>query len=220
MGSPMTITAITCTHGRPEAFALCQRYLAQQTRQPDQWLVLDSDAPMPAKILNAIDAGIIKGDIIVFFEDDDLFRADWLAWCEEQITKGYDLVGEGLAVYYHVSSRWWSECRNVRHAALCQSAITRDMLEPLANVIRSFESPFFDTRLWQLDCSKLLVLPKNPAERRVIGIKGMPGKLGYSGEHSQLMPKGVNADPSMRKLWEWAPKDAANYLPFGRKGAA
>lgn len=213
----MKITALTCTYQRPDALELCHRYVARQTRPPDQHLILDGPEPMRIKVLNAIQGDEIEGDIIAFIEDDDLYRADWLEWLEMQFNKGYDMVGEGNAVYYHVGNRWWSECHNVRHAALCQTALTKDMLPVLANVIQAYDSPFFDVRIWQVDCSKRLMLPKTPGDRHVIGIKGIlsAGRVpGYSGEHRDILPAGTNADPSLLQLWRWAGQDAAAYSRF------
>lgn len=210
----MNVTAITCTYQRPAAMALCEVYLKRQTRVPWQWLVLDGPEPMPKKILRAIQTNQISGDVVAFVEDDDWFRDDWIEWGAGMIAKGYDLVGEGMAVYYNVRRRWWSECRNVRHAALCQTIVSRDMLESIANVIQCFDSPFFDTRIWPLECSKFLALPKSPAERRVVGIKGMPGLTGYSSEHRQVA--GAKADPSLLQLWKWIGQDAANYTQFNK----
>ncbi len=210
----MKVTAITATYQRPEAMALCEKYLKRQTRQPDQWLVLDGPEPMPKKVLRAIEEERIEGDVVAFFEDDDWFRADWLEWCHGAIEKGYELVGEGNAVYYNPRSRWWSECRNCRHAALVQTAVHRDLLVNVANVIRSFESPFFDTRVWMLDAGKFMALPKSPADRRVVGIKGLYGAAGYSGEHAAVLPREAHADPSMLQLWRWIGADAEAYLPF------
>lgn len=213
----MKVTAITCTYQRPDALALCEKYLTRQTRAPDQWLILDGPEPMRDKVLKAIKDDDIEGDAIAFFEDDDLYRPDWLAWVEAGMKKGYDIIGEGNAVYYNVSYRWWSECMNKRHAALCQTAVSKDMLDTLANVIEAHESPFFDVRIWQVDCGKFLYLPKTPADRHVIGIKGIRsanGEMGYSGEHRDILPDGTHADPSMLELWKWAAEDAANYSRF------
>lgn len=210
----MKLTAITATYNRPEAIAICRRYVERQTRPPDQWLVLDGPEPMPEKILAAIEGGRIEGEAVAFFEDDDWFRPDWLEWVEGAIKGGYEIVGEGNAVYYQVRNRWFSECKNVRHAALVQTAVHRDLLESVADVIRSYRSPFFDTRLWQLAANKFLALPKSPAERRVVGIKGMYGSAGYSGEHNSFLPEGVSADPSALQLWRWIGADASNYLRF------
>lgn len=213
----MKVTAITATYQRPEAMALCEKYLKRQTRPPDQWLVLDGPEPMPAKILAAIEGGKIEGDVVAFFEDDDWFRADWLDWVHGGIERGYEMIGEGMAVYYNPRSRWWSECLNIRHAALVQTAVHRDMLEQVANVIRSFESPFFDTRIWHLNANKFLGLPKTHAERRVVGIKGLYGAAGYSGEHAAVLPREAHADPSMLQLWRWLGPDAESYLSFHHK---
>jgi hypothetical protein len=195
---------------------LCRKYMAQQTVQPDQWLILNGPEPMPAKILAAIEQGKIEGEAVIFFEDDDAIRADWIEWCVGRLAS-YEICGEGNAVYYHVGHRWWSECRNCRHAALVQTAVHADLLDNVANVIRSYGSPFFDTRLWQLDAGKFLALPESPAERRVVGIKGIAsssGQLGYSGEHAAIRPPDTHADPSMLQLWKWIGESAAHYIDF------
>lgn len=213
----MKLTVITATYHRPDAFVLCEEYLKRQTRQPDQWLVLDGPDRMQKKVLDAIESGKVEGEAVVFFEDDDHYREDWLAWCEREIGRGYNLVGEGHAAYYNVANRWWSECFNVRHAALCATAIHRDLLEPLANIIRSYDWPFFDTRIWPLRCNKRLALPKSPAERRVVGIKGIRStdrKPGYSGEHHDVNQPGQHRDPSLLQLNKWIGNDAANYAKF------
>lgn len=193
---------------------LCRKYMAAQTRQPDQWLILNGPEPMPLKVLNAIESGAITGECIVFWEDDDAFAKTWIEWCAEQIERGFEIVGEGNAVYYQIRYRWWSECRNKRHAALVQTAIHADLLPQVANVIRSYQSPFFDTRIWCLDVGRYLHMPTGPQDRRVVGIKGMFGAKGYSGEHNQLRPPESNTDPSLEMLHRWIGDDANEYAQF------
>lgn len=212
----MKLTALTCTYERPEAIKLCEKYLSRQTRQPDQWLVLDGPEPMSQKVLQAFRAGQVEGDGCVFVEDDDFFFPTWLAWCEAKLEKGFDIVGQGNALYYHVRRRWWSNCRNTRHASLCQTAIARSLYEPLTNLIPAYDNQFFDTRLWRIESNRYLHLPKE-GERLLIGIKGMPGKRGYSAEHTQANPPGVHADPSLLKLHQLIGKDAAAYAPFYKR---
>src|SRR5688500_12476801 len=95
----MRLTAITCTGGRPEAFAFCERWIARQTRQPDEWIVVD-DGPVPT--LTTMGQTVLRfepglpghlsfsrnvtegvraatGDVIVFPEDDDWFGPGHLA---------------------------------------------------------------------------------------------------------------------------------------------
>lgn len=213
----MTITAITCTYQRPRAMELCRKYMARQTRQPDQWIILDGPDRMQKKVLDCIERGEIKGEVVVWFEDDDWVRADWLAWCHDQIAKGYECVGEGMAVYWNCRYRWSSHCKNIRHAALCQTAVHRDMLETVANCIKSSDHPFFDTVLWRVECNKYLFLPKSAAERRVVGMKAVGDIGGYSGEHRQITPEGVTSDPAMLTLWKWIGKDALDYGAFRRR---
>lgn len=210
------ITAVTATFDRPTAFELCKQYLARQTRPPDQWLVLNGPEPMRDKLLAAFEGGQIEGDAVIFAEDDDVLFPTWFEWCERQLNRGFDIVGQGRALYYNIRRRWWSDCKNTRHASLCQTAISRDYFEPLCNVIRGCDHNFMDTALWRVEGRRYLHLPKD-GERLVIGIKGMPGKLGYSAEHAQRNPPGVNADPSMLKLWQLIGEDAQNYASFYKR---
>jgi hypothetical protein len=209
----MNLTALTCTYERPAAMELCRKYIDRQTRQPDQWLVLDGPEPMPIKVLKAIESGQVKGEGLVWIEDDDWYHPDWLAWCAKQL-ESFDIVGQGDAFYYSVRHRWWSECCNVRHAALCQTAITSDLFEYLCNTIKSYDSPFFDTRLWLKDGGRYLHMPRNDSERFVVGIKGMPGKPGYSGEHRSINPEGVHQDWNLIRLEEVIGLDAYAYREF------
>lgn len=209
----MKITALTCTYQRPEAFELCKKWMARQTRQPDQWLILDGPEPMREKVVQAIEKNLIEGDAVVFWEDDDFYKATWIEWCEKYLSK-YEIVGQGLALYYHVGRRWWSCCGNTRHASLCQTAIQRSMLKPLAILIKAFDNQFFDTRLWRLERTRYLHLPTTEPERLVIGMKGLSGTVGYSHEHKTVIPPKVNLDPALVKLWSLMAKDATNYSKF------
>lgn len=226
----MKITAITSHYDGPDVWGLCEKYMARQTRKPDQWLVLDSSRnrtevrepceyvhipqcpEMPDKIMYAIDKNLFAGDIIAFIETDDWYAPDWLEWIEQQSARGFDLVGEGDAIYYNVRRRWWSECKNVRHASLCQTAMHIRMLEPMVNTIKAWDNPYFDCRLWRLEASRYLHLPRS-GRRRCIGIKGT-FEAGYSPEHRQRHPKDSHADPSLMKLWKLIGADAKSYAPF------
>lgn len=209
----MKLTAITATYHRPEAMRLCEKYMARQTRQPNQWCILNGPEPMPEKVLALIESGRIEGDAVAFFEDDDWFRSDFLQWAHDGIASGYEMIGEGHAAYWNVKFRWGSFCNNKRHAALVQTVIHADLLESAANIIRSYRSPFWDTRLWQLDANKFLHLPRDPSERRCVGIKGFYGASGYSGEHGAFRPPETFTDPSSATLFRWIGEDAVDYLP-------
>jgi hypothetical protein len=209
----MKISAITCTTDeRKEAFALCKGYVARQTRPPDQHLVLDGSGAMHEKLADAIRTGLIKGDAVLFTEDDDWFAPTWFAWCEAQLEKGYDIVGEGCAQYYNVNHRWWSNCGNVRHASLCQTAIRAKLLPQVYRIIEDFGCPWIDVQLWNLDCNKILHLPKD-GKALIVGIKGMCSK-GYSREHRQINGPDNNIDYDLEKLRSWIGGDADRYAQY------
>jgi len=208
------ITAITATTPeRAEAFALCEKFLDRQTRQPDQWLVLDGPEPMQRKLADAIEKGRIEGQHVVFFEDDDYFKPGWIEWCEGNLDKGYDMVGQGKAVYYNIAHRWFSNCNNVRHASLCQTAISSRMLPHVWNIINDFNCPWIDVQLWNIECSKYLRLPKDE-DALVIGIKGMCGGKGYSREHRQVNGAGNEIDYDLSKLTSLIGDDAKIYAGY------
>jgi hypothetical protein len=210
----MKLTAITCTTPeRAEAFELCKTFLSRQTRQPDQWLVLDGPLPMQQKLAQAIETGAITGEGILFIEDDDYFHPSWIEWCEDLLVRGYDIVGEGLALYYSPVHRWWSNCGNVRHASLCQTAIRRSLLPHTWNIISDFNCPWIDVQLWNIECNRFLKLPKDN-EHLVIGIKGLCGGKGYSREHRQVNYDGNEPDLELEKLRSLIGADADLYARF------
>ena len=99
------IIAITPTGGRPEAFLLCEMWMARQTRQPDLWIVVDDVEPQTSCTMNQIHIAptepwndgpstqhrnillaldYIESEIggdghkLLFIEDDDYYAADYV----------------------------------------------------------------------------------------------------------------------------------------------
>lgn len=231
----MNITAITTANYRPQAFALCEAYMRRQTMQPFQWLVLDDDeAPtvctmgqeyhywpelrgrgsLTLKIRRALETNLVKGDAIAFIENDDLYAPDWLAWCTEQLVTR-DLVGEGRALYYNVRGRWYFEHVNLQHASLCQTAIHRRAFPELLAECSNSHCPFLDVRIWRAVKRNRQVFDpyRAPNKRRVVGIKGMPGRTGYGGGHTGR-DRSAADDPKLEKLRALAGSDADAYEPF------
>ena len=94
------LTVITPTGDRPEALALLQRWIQNQTRRPDQWLIVD-DGKIPVNPKHFPTASVIRreprageghslglnlamalpfvlGDKVVIMEDDDFYGRDYL----------------------------------------------------------------------------------------------------------------------------------------------
>lgn len=232
-----SITLVTPTCDRPEAFALCERWLARQSVKWDQWLVLD-DGAKPARCTLgqehvrdvaawsgplsltlklrwlAAHAGMVRGDVVVFVEDDDWYSPEHLAAMLAAFDLyGCDLAGEGRAIYYHVGTRQWCEHGNLTHASLCATAMRRTLLPELGRVCGRINDPFADVRLWAACWSRRVVDPLALGERTCIGIKGMPGKAGYGMGHR---PGGAawREDAGLVALTSWLGADANAYAGF------
>lgn len=236
----MNLTTLTCTGDRPAAFALCEKYLARQTLPPSQMLVLD-DGEVPVKctlgqqyhycpelrghgsmankVKLALEKNLITGDGLVFVEDDDIYSPDYLAIVSGWLAR-YDLVGEGRAIYYNPTYRWWTEHDNMTHASLCMTSVARAGFKVLLAECQNNSDPFIDSRLWKnADIAKAIFAPpKKGVRRTVIGMKSMPGRPGYGGGHS-IMPVGSVPDPTLAKLRELVGEDAEAYAKFHQPGA-
>lgn len=231
----MKITLVLCTADRPEAFALAEKYIKQQTVQPTEVLVFD-DGNVPVaptvgrhiycpecrggtsminKLKAAFTPGVIQGDITIFWEDDDHYSPTWIETCVKNLGDGRcDLFGEGRAVYYNVRDRWWFEHGNMQHASLCSTALTK-RLYPLALKMCSDPNPFIDDRLWKNAPSnrKRVLDPGAGGKRLVVGIKAMPGKVGYGGGH-QKVDRNAKPDPTGAKLISLIGTDCSLYDEF------
>lgn len=240
----MNLSVITPTGDRPEAFALCERWMSRQTLQPIQWIVLD-DGTIPTKcnlkqeyiycpeflgqeslvrkIHYAIEQNIIKGDAIVFFEDDDWYAPNYLELINARLHER-DLVGEGKALYYNVEERWWAPHSNMKHASLCQTALRRSLFPILLDQCKKDTNAFIDCRFW---ADPRVVSKKvfDPIDNKpsCVGIKSMPGRRGYGvghiinrvGKHNRP----TNPDPTLAKLTELIGRDAEVYISYYRKPA-
>lgn len=233
----MTITAVTCTADRPEAFKLLEKYVARSTVKLDQHLILD-DGNVPVKptagthiycpecrggtsMINklkiAFTPGLITGDIAIILEDDDIFAPNWIETCVKALGDGKcDLFGEGRAVYYNVRDRWWFEHGNMQHASLCSTALTKRIFPTLLRLCND-PNPFIDDRLWKAvsaNRKRMLDPLQNGGKRLVVGIKAMPGKVGYGGGHAKV-DRNARQDPDGAKLRALlGDEDAAVYSRF------
>ncbi len=230
----MKLTVLTAACHRPEAWKLSELYMSRQTLQPTQWLVLDDDetatvctmgqdyhywpemrsrGSMVKKIRRVMANKMIKGDAVVFWENDDAYMPDYLAWCADGLARN-NIFGEGFALYYNVRGRFWAEHTNMKHAALCSTSLTKALFPWLAKQANLSDEPHIDQRIWnRCPLPGRVVNPHINGPRRVVGIKAMPGKAGYSwghGDRDQNSKDDVNLD----KLRAMIGDDADAYAPF------
>jgi hypothetical protein len=237
----MKITAVTATHNRPEAFALCERHVSKQKLQPFQWIVLDDGkypavptmgqdyiyepswagrSSLPNKMAAIVSRNLVRGDMVIFVEDDDYYAPDWFEVCHRGV-QSVQLFGEGRALYYNVRSRWWQRHDNMVHASLCSTACHRSALPALLTVSETCQqigSPWLDTHFWsERSLTRHMIDPMTTANgfrHRVVGIKGMPGAEGYSMQHRQKVFHTVD-DPDLQNLTQFiGAEEAKLYAEF------
>lgn len=235
-----TFTVVTPTGDRPEAFALCCKYIQRQTRQPDAWIVVDDGATstlapdlpylkyvqrdrtrdiegqhtLPVQLLEALNH--VRTDAILIMEDDDWYAPDY---CEKMLAMFEEhsrplLVGQGQTVYYNVKVRKYFVHYNRAHASLQQTAFhvaLADDLRKLCKRCYTRNDPYVDLRMWRtFGCKKSLLLD---ATYSSIGIKGMPGRLGTCSGHVNTAPFKQDT-PKMDRLRGWIGNDVENYLRY------
>lgn len=230
----MRLSVLTCTADRPEAFKLCLGYVSRQTVKPHEHIVIDDgvtpvQAPdgvryfykpefrgkgsMAKKVQWALENNIITGDALVFAEDDDSYHPEYLAFCAQQLAH-FDLIGEGRNLYYNVAYRWWFDHRNVQHASLCATALTKRAFPALLKEVANNSDPFIDSRLWKNFRGKKRVFdPVKSGRRLTIGIKAMPGIKGYGSGHDKDSGWAIK-DLQLEKLRSLIGSDADLYAPF------
>lgn len=225
----MTITLITPTGGRPEAFSLCEKYMARQTVAFDQWIVIDDypeatsctmgqeiyrpeplwapgDMTLPRNVLLGLWGA--KSDYVFIIEDDDWYAPNYLEKYLTWFAQGYDMVGEGYAKYYNVRNFRFMGHSNKNHASLCQTAFTRNAVKQAINVTeRKLNEKFLDIELWGRARNARVCLTDKPL---CVGIKGMSGRPGAGYGHSDTI--GQPDRQPFTKLVQWiGEEDTAPY---------
>lgn len=221
---------LTATGARPDAFALCERWMAAQTYDgPVVWIIVD-DGPVPTPItkhpkgwmqvvirpaphwqpgentqarnlLSGLNA-VDRDRPLVVVEDDDWYADDWLARVTSQLNRA-ELVGEIRARYYNVATRQGRQLSNRLHSSLCSTAMRGSAIDTFRQSCERAPK-FIDLDLWKRCRSKDLF-----GGHRVVGIKGMPGRGGIGMGHKDNFSG--EYDPDGALLRQWIGDDARHY---------
>lgn len=219
---------ITPTGDRPRAWALCERWMARQTYAgPVVWHVVDDGvlplsaaftrdgwdvrvhrlAPMPentqARNMMHLLRLVTPQHPVVVIEDDDWYAPDWLDTCAREI-RSAECVGEAPARYYNVARRVARQLQNGAHASLCATAVRGHAVETLRRACEGRRT-FIDLELWRRHHSRRVF-----GGRRVVGIKGLPGRGGIGMGHDARFAG--KPDPDGAVLRSWVGADAEAYL--------
>jgi len=231
------ITAITPTGDRPLAFELCQQWMANQTRQPDQWLVIDDgkvameleqplpmmqyvrrepqiDDPKHTLILNMqIALPLITGNKVIVIEDDDYYAPSYIEEMSNRLDQ-HEIVGIMRAKYYHLPSGGYFQCDNTTHASLAETGFRVSVTPEFSEIWDgNGGSSLLDFRLWHKvgrARGLLFIDIDNPL---YLSIKGLPGRTGIGGGHTSDFYGSTNKDTADRAiLRKWVPRDHQTYL--------
>lgn len=224
------LTLLTATGCRPQAWGLCEQWMARQTFDgPVRWVIVDDGEqaqplsfarpgwelcvvrPRPywrsgentqARNLLAGLAVIGDAESVAVIEDDDWYAPDWLATVHEALQTA-ELVGEGHARYYNLARGVGRQLVNGSHASLCSTAVRGQALKRLRAMCTA-HLKFIDIHLWRAGGGRLI------GGHRVVGIKGLPGRGGIGAGHRQSFTG--TPDHGGRLLREWVGPDADRYL--------
>lgn len=222
------ITLITPTGGRPEGFSLCVKYIKEQTyKGPFQWIVVQDTEDILPPIPNGVilkgpklwEPGIntqrlnldtalphIKGDLIFFIEDDDYYSPDYLS-TKIELLKYAKAVGEGNCRYYNIKVPGYKELGNMKHSALSQTVVRRELL-PLVNSAVNSGEFFIDMVLWKLIHAAKYPYIIHSNSGTTFGMKGLPGRKGLTPSHTG-QEKDYFYDSKHSKLKEWLGEKAS-----------
>jgi hypothetical protein len=224
--SPPLVTLITPTGDRPDAFALCERWMAQQDYTgPIQWIVIDDGhAPTPTtmgqeyirrrpmarhSLCRNIRAAIpqIRGEVILIIEDDDYYHPHYVSTMVGRLQRA-DLAGEFGAKYYYVRHKLWRHNVNSEHhASLCRTGMTRAVLQTLKQAAAG-DHPSIDLRLWRMwQGSTFSWRDTDGTQSLCVGIKGVDGRQSKGWRPS----RNAKPDPRGEQLRKWVGEDARFY---------
>lgn len=224
------VTLVTCTGARPEAFAICEKLIAAQSRRPSQWIVVD-DGPEPTTCTQGqeyfrgpqiwkegfntqranMDLALkyVKGDYVLIIEDDDWYHPAYIySMCS--YLEHLDLVGLSDSRYYHLQVPGHLTRRNFEHASLCQTGFRAQLLPELLKAIHSGEL-FFDVNLWAKAQNQGIPFGLAANTGLSVGMKGLPGRAGIGAGHKL---RGYAYDAGHSKLKEWLGSDWKYYTPY------
>lgn len=227
------VVLITPTGGRPEAFALCEKYMKRQTyKGPLTWLLIDDCFPTVRPTMGQMyirgprvwQAGLntqrfnmeeamkhLPSDTgyIFVIEDDDYYAPNYIE-VMVGLLRHAEIAGLSNSRYYGLHVPGSITMHNYGHASLSQTAIRASLIPELISSINSGDL-YIDIVLWRQAREKFksLVLLANTSLS--VGIKGMPGRMGITGSHRD---RKYFHDPVQAVLKSWLGADFALYTPY------
>lgn len=234
------LALVTPTGGRPEAFALLERYMAAQTFGGDVlWVVVDDGqepTPLgePPKGWNRVvvrpqpvwapgqntqhrnlEAGLdmvdaLAPDARVAVIEDDDYYAPGWLDALASFAPHAEMIGEAPARYYHVGRRRWAGLDNKTHCSLRCTAFRGRRILDELRAVIRTRNVWVDAHIWSTTDPRRTAIMKT---QLTVGLKGLPGRAGITHAHTQAFGK---PDPEAEVLRSWLGDDAEPYLAHYR----
>lgn len=201
----MKIAVVTPHHDSRRGIFLerLKKYMAAQTRQPDEWIVVDQSAyqgkigikDLTKRVRIGCDMARAKGcDAVLIMEDDDWYAPEYIEFMVNSWQKlgKPELFGIGYTLYFHVlANRYWHSPHPNR-ASLMSTLIRTDAL----NRFRWCQDDYvwLDIELWRQLKGRTL----EPIKHYAVGIKhgiGDTGGVGHNKGFAKYKP-----DPTWQQL--------------------
>jgi hypothetical protein len=222
------LTLLTPTGCRPEAWALCQHWMNNQTYTGTvKWVIVDDGKyaqevnfrrenwhltvirPQPYWDNNNTQARNFRAGLeyigddekLFIIEDDDYYAPDYLSVMAEKL-KTYDTVGQGWNCYYHVKTGAIRINDNDTHASLCATAFKGKKNLELFRRQCERAPKLLDIPMWKHGTNRHVF-----KDRLVIGMKGLLGRTGIAGGHNMTTESPFD-------LSQWIGRDAKHYQQF------
>lgn len=224
-----TLCLITPTGGRPEAFALLEKWMARQSRKWDQWIVVDDQFPRTVCTLgqevlcpkwsgleaNTQDINLLmaldhaKCGVIAFIEDDDWYGPTYLEAMMEAVWDN-PLVGLSYSKQYNAALRMYRPWFNYSTSPLASTVIDEALISEIRKPLNA-GAKFADMELWHSPFAKKWGKVFEPSMQLHVGMKGMPGRYGIGGGHdgANMLP-----DFDLKYLRGLIGNDADDYARF------
>ena len=228
--APGCITVITPTGDRPLAFALCKQWMANQTLQPRQWIVVDDgEVPLtpssrmtyirrepqssdpPHTLIQNLMAALpeITGDKILIMEDDEYYAPRYIEEVASRLD-GAEVAGICRSKYYHLPTGRYKVIGNGTHASLAQTAFSASFLPQIEAILGDSEDPYVDMRIWEEAGRRSKLFVDNETSL-YLGVKGMSGRKGIGTGHNPMTYRTKDGE-DRAVLKNWAPGDYHIYL--------
>lgn len=227
----MLVSLLTCTGARPQAFAICEKLIKNQTyKGPIQWLCVDDYNLSPTRFtmgqeivkpemqwtpeVNTHRMNMrvllqrVKGDVIIISEDDDWYSPNYI---EDmlKLLEHSDMAGLSNSKYYHMNGGF-KYLNNFTHASLAHTVFGKKSFPLLYRAVESGMF-YFDIEVWKYAHAAKLKTTLVSNTLLGIGIKGMPGRKGLTPSHALV---GYHADPDYKVFQEWLGADWVHYKEY------